>query len=80
MSQIPTSRPSKSAVRRPTAASGPVRLGDKVAAIIAALPPKIAASVQRDTERMLHDSRAYRRETWKRTRDRRGKWNLISHR
>jgi hypothetical protein len=49
----------------------PVRLGDKIAAIIAGLPPQLADKVRRDTLRALRDARDERRKTWKRQRRKR---------
>lgn len=51
-----------------------VVLSDKVAEILANLPPKMAEWIRRDTLRMVRDSHDLRRQTWKRGRDRRGRW------
>lgn len=59
---------------------GVVRLGDRIAAIIANLPPALAEKVRADTERMIRESRqrgsATRRIRAERRshRDRRGPW------
>ena len=43
-----------------------VRLAEKVVEVLNKLPPAIAAGVRRDTERMLRDAHADRRQSWKR--------------
>lgn len=51
----------------------PIPIGDKVAAIIAALPPHIARKVREDTERFRREARS-RTCTWPLRERRRRRW------
>lgn len=63
-------------VAKPTH-DNPVRLAEKVRAIIDALPPEIASMVRRDTERVQREARRVRAgaPNHRPRRDRRGAWS-----